>query len=88
MALFMEFSPRRTQTLSFKLELACLQKDLPKVRDLLCGEEQGQTMRIPVNGAVCTQFKCDLDITGQTFGILILWQDLWAGGQRSDRHAG
>lgn len=88
MALFMEFSPGRTQTLSFKLELACLQKDLSNVRDLLCREEQGQTMRIPVNGAVCTQFKFDLDITRQTFGNLILWQDLWAGGQISDSHAG
>lgn len=40
MVLFMEFFLGRTQTVSFKLELACLPKDLAKVRDLLLGEEE------------------------------------------------
>lgn len=87
MVLFMEFSPGRTQTLSFKLELACLQKYLTKVKDLLLGKEQQQPMRTPAKGAVCTQFKFDLAITGQTSGNLILWQDPWAGAQRSNSHA-
>lgn len=82
MVLLMEFYPGRTETLSFKLELACLQKYLTKVRDLLLGDEHGQPMRTPAKGAVCTQLKFDLDITGQTSGNLILWQDLWA-----DSHA-
>lgn len=47
MVLFMEFSPGRTHTLSFELELACLQKYLTKIRDLLLGEEPGQPMRAP-----------------------------------------
>lgn len=87
MALFMEFSPEEHRLFPSSKNWHVCKRIYPRLEISFEGEEQGQTMRIPVNGAVCTQFKFDLDITSQTFGNLILWQDLWPGGQRSDSHA-